>query len=133
MRSGSELMDVDKSTQKAVEAYLLELPEELKKRYGGSGNGPYTAAQVEKTIADIDLSNDHVRYAIAVFCDEETISRSLTADAQILDRLMIILNKISDSGVSHGGPDPAAWVTGNIINVMTGDDVGEIGAEGDAT
>ena len=126
-------MDVDKNTHKAVEAYLLDLPEELKKRYGGSGNGPYTAAQVEKTIADLKLSSDHVQYAIAVFCDEGTITRSLAADEQILDRLMSILNKFSDSGVSHGGPDPAAWVTGKIVHVMTGDDVGDIGAEGDAT
>ena len=127
-------MEIDRTTKKAIQEYVLKLPDELKRRYGGSGNGPYTQAQVEKTVADLGLSADHVEYALAMFCESSALMDALARDHHAAKRVLQVLEKISVSGfIDASGWTPATWVTKTLVDTLTSDDVGEIGAEGDAT
>ena len=62
----------------AIRKYQKKLPTELSKRYGGSG--PYTQAQVEKTIDDLGLNRRYIRYAYLMYCERENMDREIFTD-----------------------------------------------------
>lgn len=68
----------------AIRKYIKKLPDELSRRYGGSG--PYTRAQVEKTVHDLRLSKRHLPYAYLLFCNEKMLEE-LGIDASGAERM----------------------------------------------
>ncbi|RKZ68025.1 MAG: hypothetical protein DRQ48_09120 [Gammaproteobacteria bacterium] len=69
----------------AVMSYVEKLPDELKKRYGGSGEYGYTEPQVRKTIDDLKLNKKHIQYAILIFCGESVLRDQGVDSESILD------------------------------------------------
>ncbi len=125
-------MEIDRKTTKAVKRYVHELPAALKARYGGSGYSGYTTGQINATISALGLSSEHASLAVAMFGKEGALATNAATDATV-DRPVRALDRVSLSGFADAGAfDPAAWLTRVIADSMTGDDVGEIGAEGSA-
>ena len=101
-------------------SYVEKLPDELKKRYGGSGEYGYTEPQVRKTIDDLKLNKKHIQYAILIFCGESVLRDQGVDSESILD-ITNFLRKISSGGgvgdVANGG-----W--SSICDAISGADRG---------
>ena len=80
MLSDSKVLD-------SVIEYLERLPAELGSKYGGSGLRGYTESQIRKSFDTAELSNAHIRYAIAIFGDEDA-HRSMNINSAELNELM---------------------------------------------
>jgi hypothetical protein len=123
-------VDIDRKTTKAVKRYIHELPPVLKDRYGGTGYAGYTAGQIETTVSKLGLSAEHLPLAVVMFGEEGALAPVAGSDAAA-ERLVRILDKISQSGFADAtGFEPATWLSRLVADSLTGDDAGEIGAEG---
>ncbi len=123
-------MEIDRKTEKAVKAYIRKLPPELKSRYGGSGNGPYTSAQVERTITDLGLSTEHIDYALLLFVEGEAAEAILESKPEVANGLFNMLHKLSDSGFADGTAAPDHWAgLGGLADFAGGGDGGDGGGD----
>ena len=69
-----------------------------------------------------------------MFCESSALTDALANNDKCADKVRKVREKISISGITDtSGWTPAAWVTKTLVDAITGDDVGEIGVEGDAT
>ena len=82
----------DRKVRDSVIEYFERLPAELSHRYGGSGLRGYTESQILASIDAANLSNEHSRYAIALFGDEAAHG-SMNINTSELDELMDQLHK----------------------------------------
>ncbi len=125
-------MDIDRKTTKAVKKYVHNMPAALKERYGGSGYSGYTTGQINATIAALGLSDEHAALAIAMFGEEGALATVADTNAT-MDRLIKALDRVSDSGFADGtAADPTFWLTKLVVAAVSGEDAGEIGADGAA-
>ena len=60
------------SERRAIRGYLAILPRRLATDYGHAG--PYTVAQVKSGVRRYGLSEAHIDYALAIFCDPLELS-----------------------------------------------------------
>ena len=70
------------------------MPDALSKRYGGSG--PYTPAQVEKTIADLRLDRRYLYYAYLMYCEREKLDLTIFTDENV-DNMNIAISAVAGS------------------------------------
>ena len=102
----------------------------MKERYGGTGYAGYTAGQIETTVTKLGLSGDHLPLAIAMFGEEGALYPGADSGGTT-ERLVKALEKISQSGFADAtGFEPGTWVSRVLADALTGDDAGEIGADG---
>ena len=80
-------MLADSKVLDSVIEYLERLPAELGSKYGGSGLRGYTESQIRKAIDTAELSNAHIRYAIAIFGDKDAHC-SMNINSAELNELM---------------------------------------------
>ncbi len=87
----------------AIRKYRAKLPEELSRRYGGKG--PYTEAQVSKTVSDLRLSDRYIQYAYLMYCHDEVLEQYGLAGEKLQDMLGVIAS-VGGGGIVAGAIEP---------------------------
>lgn len=100
----------------AIRKYLKVLPDELARRYGGSG--PYTPAQVERTVLERNLSTRHIHYAWLLFCEREVLYREGIEDSTA-DKMLQFADNASSTGIK-----------GLMLATLTDANIGDGGGTG---
>ena len=102
--------------KKAIKKYVKKLPGELSHRYG---SGPYTQAQVKKTVEDLGFSREYIQFAYLLFCEREVLSEEGVSDKEV-EEMREVSSKAAGAGV-------AGLVSGALVNAGFGDG-GSLGA-----
>ena len=100
----------------AIRRYRRKLSPELQSRYG---SGPYTQAQVDRTVAELRLSKRHIRYAYLMHCEEQVLDSEGVSG--------IALEKMRESLAATAG----AGIASTPIDVLFGGTDGDGGGFGD--
>ena len=85
----------------AIKKYRLLLPEELSKRYGGAG--PYTEAQVTRTVNDLGLNKNFIQYAFLMYCEQEVLAAQ-GIDEEVTSSMLKVIEKVADGGSFVSAP-----------------------------
>ena len=92
--------------KRAIKKYILVLPPELKKRYGGIG--PYSEGQVRTTVESLGLSKKYMSYAIVLFCAPHLLIESGYDDSKVESMSAYLAAKFA-SGSPIGGGDVSSY------------------------
>lgn len=110
---------------------MKHLPRALQSRHGGTGHGGYSAGQVETAVRRLGLPIEHLPYALAFFCFESEFRRALSKEPQVFQIVTQNLKNAADSGfIDVTGWSLGTWLTDALVDTLSGEGVGEIGAEG---
>ena len=105
--------------KRAIHQYQTRLPQALKKRYGG--NGPYTKAQVQRTLEQHRFNTRFVEYAFFLHCGTQALLDQgyVPEQLDLLSDTIAQLSPVVSPEIEH----PAATFDAGIDSGFGGDGV----------
>tara|TARA_R100000789_G_scaffold63144_2_gene59962 strand:- start:326 stop:679 length:354 start_codon:yes stop_codon:yes gene_type:complete len=102
-----------KNKMKLIDQYQRLLPASLSQRYGGSG--PYTMAQVERTMEHLRLDRTCIYYAYLIYCEKAALDPEIFTDQAVAN----MSQDIDAASMPGAGVGPLASLFG--IDGFAGD------------